>query len=127
MRKFLLIFLLIMALGACRNGEEGGENGNGAAGGQDSAEITESVREATAVPPTATPLPTPRSLPEQKVPGHIYPVSTRTIHTVQYGDTLSKIAQQYDVSVKSISDANRIYNFDLIQVGDTLYIPSCDQ
>lgn len=127
MRKLLLILLVVLALAACQNGGEESNGGDAAVDTQETGtEVTESIREATAVPATATPLPTPRSLPEQKLPDHIFPVPTRTIHIVQPGDTLSVIAAQYGVTVKDVSDANRIYNFDLIQVGDTLYIPPCE-
>jgi len=64
--------------------------------------------------PTPTPnvpiiLPTPRS-------------STLT-YTVQVGDTLRLIAQQYQVSVDQIVSTNNLYNPNLIEVGQDLIIP----
>ena len=56
------------------------------------------------------------------------PAATEQIHTVEKGDTLSKIAKQYygDASKwKAIHEANRdlIANPDLIQIGWALKIP----
>ncbi|MEZ4836668.1 MAG: LysM peptidoglycan-binding domain-containing protein [Caldilineaceae bacterium] len=45
-------------------------------------------------------------------------------HTVRPGDTLSRIAQSYGVSMSSIMSANGIYNPDHIYVGQRLKIPS---
>ncbi len=45
-----------------------------------------------------------------------------TSYTVKRGDTLSKIANQYDTSVRAIKAANSMTS-DLIRVGDTLVIP----
>ena len=56
------------------------------------------------------------------------PAATEKIHTVEKGDTLSKIAKEYygDASKwKAIHEANRdlITNPDLIQIGWALKIP----
>lgn len=123
-KYFILIVLLGIMLAACQNDENGSSDG-APVSGPDNTELVEVVQEPTAVPPTSTPLPTAQPLPQREFAGHIYPVSTRTIHVVQPGDTLSVIARQYGVTVKEVSDANRIYNFDMIYVGDTLYIPPC--
>jgi LysM repeat protein len=45
------------------------------------------------------------------------------IHTVQRGETLGTIAQQYDVTVDEIAAANNIANVNVITVGDELIIP----
>ncbi|MEO0511015.1 MAG: LysM peptidoglycan-binding domain-containing protein [Verrucomicrobiota bacterium] len=45
-----------------------------------------------------------------------------TTYTVRRGDTLSKIAKQYDTTVKAIKAANS-KNSDVIQIGETLIIP----
>lgn len=45
-----------------------------------------------------------------------------TSYTVKRGDTLSKIANQYDTSVRAIKAANSMTS-DLIRVGETLVIP----
>lgn len=60
----------------------------------------------TPVPPAPTPVPSP----------------TRIRHRVQPGDTLSTIAEKYDVSVQSIMRANNLRN-DVIRIGDELIIP----
>jgi len=64
---------------------------------------------ATPTPNPAILLPTPRS-------------ETLT-HTVQPGETLRKIAQNYQVSVSQIITINQIANPNLIEVGQLLLIP----
>lgn len=49
-------------------------------------------------------------------------VPART-HTVQAGETLTSIAQQYGVTVQAIVAANEITNPDRVTVGTTLIIP----
>lgn len=44
-------------------------------------------------------------------------------HVVQSGETLSAIAQRYNVSLSSLVDANAIVNPSAIQAGQTLVIP----
>jgi LysM repeat protein len=48
--------------------------------------------------------------------------TTRT-HVVVLGDTLSKLAIQYQVNVKTLMKANRLTS-DLIKLGETLKIPA---
>jgi LysM repeat protein len=45
------------------------------------------------------------------------------VHTVQAGDTLNRISQQYDVSVEDIMAANNLTDPNVIGVGDSLTIP----
>ena len=45
-------------------------------------------------------------------------------YTIQPGDTLGAIAEQFGVSIEDLAAANDITNPDLIQPGDTLTIPS---
>lgn len=128
MRKILL-FILLLALGtvACAQlpGLGGGGNGdeNEVAQDSESSDEEEAPRvEVTAtptLPPTFTPDPMGRA-------GHISPVSTRTIHIVQAGETMSQIAAKYGVDTKFLADSNRIYNYHLIKVGQVLYIPPCE-
>jgi LysM repeat protein len=77
--------------------------------------------EPTAAPtdvPTATPAPTeaPTAAPEPTAPRK---------YTVQPGDTLRSIAEQFNVSVKSIIDANQLSDAeaDSLRVGQELVIP----
>ena len=44
------------------------------------------------------------------------------IYTIQYGDTLTAIAQKYDVTIQSIVQLNNIANPNLIYAGDRLRI-----
>ena len=54
----------------------------------------------------------------------LYNSTTPHTHTVQPGDTLSKIAKRYNVSVEDLLRANpRIKNPDYIQVGWKIKIP----
>jgi LysM repeat protein len=127
MRKLLWFMILILLFAACRSDDpsqssDGSNNGDG-----NGAVVVEAPRIEDTPVPTNTPIPTPFPLPTRENPDHVFPVATRTIHTIQYGDTLSKIASQYDVTIKSISDANRHYDFDYIIAGDQLYIPLCEE
>lgn len=45
-------------------------------------------------------------------------------HVVQPGDTMTRIAQQYNVSVEALMAANNLSNANYIQVGQTLVIPT---
>lgn len=47
-------------------------------------------------------------------------------YTIQSGDTLSKIAQRFNVSVKQLQEANGIKNANLIFAGSTLKLPSVE-
>ncbi len=46
------------------------------------------------------------------------------VHVVVEGDTLTRIAAQYGVTVTAIQDANGITDASLIFVGEHLVIPS---
>ena len=48
---------------------------------------------------------------------------TLTVYTVQNGDTLGSIAQQFDVSVQDLMAANGLTDPDVLSVGQTLVIP----
>jgi len=120
MRKLLVVLLMIMvvlAMVACDQEDEVPTD-------QDATTVAE---EAPRIEVTPTP-----TLPATYTPaamgraGHLFAVSTRTIHVVQPGDTLGGIARQYGLTYKAVADANRIYNYDLIEVGDVLYIPPCE-
>lgn len=47
----------------------------------------------------------------------------QTVHVVQSGDTLAKIAQKYRVSVSALVEANGLASADMIRVGQRLQIP----
>ena len=64
------------------------------------------------VEPTATPVPTPT------------PEPTPEVYVVAKGDTMSKIAKKYGVTVDEIMAANpQIKNPNKIQIGDEIVIP----
>lgn len=67
--------------------------------------------------PILTPTPdAPRILPTARTESESY--------TVQYGDTLGKIAQRYGVTLEAIIAANNITNPNLLSVGVVLTIPA---
>ena len=50
--------------------------------------------------------------------------NTTQIYVVQYGDTLSKIAQEYGTTVATLASINNIQNVNLLYVGQIIKIPS---
>ncbi len=80
----------------------------------------------TAQPIAATPIP-----PATTTPRPVTPVATPTptvtptpiIYAVQSGDTLLKIAIQFDRSVEAIQEANGIIDPRFLQIGQELVIP----
>ncbi len=130
MRKFILITLLLLVLAACSNNEDSPSetNNNNSESNNSEQEIGSSEVPDVEEPPAPTPTPTlPPANPiaTPTIPDHVYAVTPRLIHIVEYGDTMTTIANQYKVSIKALADANRIYNFDLIRVDDKIYIPPC--
>jgi LysM repeat protein len=65
--------------------------------------------------PTDTPTHTPTSTPTN--------TPTPVIHTVQAGDTLIGIAEQYGISVEALQEANDILDPRRLQIGQELVIP----
>lgn len=49
--------------------------------------------------------------------------TTNSTYTVKSGDTLSKIARQFNTTVAKIAQANKIQNVNFIRVGQKLLIP----
>jgi len=85
---------------------------------------------ATAVPThtptaTATPTPVPTATPTPTATATPTPTATPlpVTYTVQAGDTLSKMAKDYGVSVEALVAANNIENPNVIPVGLVLIIP----
>lgn len=74
----------------------------------------------TPEPPTATPEP-PTATPEPAPP----PAAGPRTYTVQPGDTLRSIAEQFGVSVEALLDANNLTpaEADALRVGQELIIP----
>lgn len=122
MRKYLVFILLLsLVTVACSQLQNNGDNGSS----EEAQETAE--QEAPRVEVTATPTLPPTYTPESMGRGgHISPVSTRTIHIVQAGETMGQIAAKYGVDTKFLADSNRIYNYHLIYVGQVLYIPPCE-
>lgn len=89
-------------------------------------------------PPGLVPLPTPalpvETLPTQE-PLPVEPTieavaptaeapAADTIHTVQAGDTLFKIALQYDVTLDEITAVNDIPDINRLEIGQQIVIPA---
>ncbi len=87
---------------------------------QDIAAITFSPTEN---PPTATAQPTATATPTPRPPTAT-PTVEPVVHTIKDGETLSKIAQNYGVTVEAIMEANGLTNPDRIVAGQTLIIPA---
>jgi hypothetical protein len=66
-------------------------------------------------PPPRTPTPTITPAPPTQPP--------QRIHVIIQGDTLSYLAQQYDVSVEAIMKANGITDANMLSIGQRLIIP----
>ena len=49
----------------------------------------------------------------------------KVLYTIKRGDTLSKIASEYDTTVNEIATLNNISNPDLIYAGSTIRVPNC--
>ena len=90
--------------------------------------------------PTPTPAPEPTLIPyatytpfltrapHQTSTPIVKPTATApvevTTHEVKAGDTLSRIAERFGVTVEAIAEANNISNPNLVRVGQILIIPT---
>ena len=85
----------------------GGRDGGGPGGAGASASPSSAVEESPSPSPTAIPEPTPQ------------------LYTIKSGDTLSKIARRFNVTLDALLAANKdtIKNPNRIQVGDEIIIP----
>lgn len=66
-------------------------------------------------PAGGSPSPTPTATPEA--------TPTPVSYTVQSGDTLARIAQQFDVTVEALAEANNITDPSRLEIGQQLVIP----
>ena len=78
--------------------------------------IPDSGGETAVPPPTNQPSPPPASPPSP-------PPATASTYTVRSGDSLSRIARQFGLSVEALAYANNISNWGVIYPGQVLNIP----
>lgn len=71
---------------------------------------------------TAIATPTPEPLPTETPTPRPTRTPTAQIYVVQPGDTLSRIAERFGVTVDALAKANLIVNRDALQVGQELTI-----
>jgi hypothetical protein len=80
--------------------------------------------------PQAGPSPTPSlsasSLPLGSIGPSVVPEATEQVYIVQSGDTMSKIAKKFHVTLQGLIDANKttIPNPDNLKIGDQVIIPA---
>lgn len=86
------------------------------------APIAETRQPTATQPPTATPR---RATPIPSPTATVSP--TPVVYTIQSGDTLLKVAIQFDVSTEALQEANGIVDPRFLQIGQTLIIPPSDQ
>jgi len=77
--------------------------------------------EPTAAPTSAGETPAPTSAPEATA---VPETAGGTIHTVQAGENLFRIALRYGTTVDALAQANGLSNTSLVYVGQQLTIPS---
>lgn len=81
--------------------------------------------------PTGTPQPTPILMLTRPATATSTVTATPTVtptpsvrtHTIQTGETLASIAEEYDVTVEAIVEFNELANPNVIEVGQELLIP----
>ncbi len=120
--RFLLVFIIIAFL--CVSDVASLENNS-----SDSNQVNQKL-EIPKYLPTVSPTSTPRIFtPTPTATIEITPTPTAeeipalpTYYIVKSGDTLQKIAEQFNVSITYIAYKNQIQNLDLIFVGQELYI-----
>jgi LysM repeat protein len=84
------------------------------------------LTETLIVEPSATPndsTPSPTRTPIGNATGPALPGGCSALHTVQAGETLTAIAQQYGVSVQVLARANKISATSELSLGQVLCIP----
>jgi LysM repeat protein len=58
------------------------------------------------------------------IPAITVPTSGADFYVVQSGDTITGIAQQFDIDPSTLADFNNIADWNSIAVGDKIYIPA---
>jgi hypothetical protein len=129
MKKAIIIalFLLLLVVACSEDGptdlpifDQEGEDGSAVA--SDNVPRTDAPT-PTMLPATFTPVPRINEGHLSILGGGVFASSTRIIHIVQPGDTLTKLCDRYGVPIDVLARINNIRNEDLIEVGDSLIIP----
>ena len=84
---------------------------------------------ATGLPATAMPTATnrPQLQAQMQLPTAAPTAVRQATHTVQPGETLTRIAARYNISVRDLLAANNLPNPDLLDVGQALLLPAAVQ
>src|SRR5687767_14832394 len=115
--KIALLLVLVLALAGCD---------------LELTEIAQSPVESTPTSRTLPAQPSPTTLPAEAAPA-ASPTTAPSApgaggaprkYTVQSGDTLSQIAEQFDLTTAELIEANNISSADFLQIGQVLIIPS---
>ena len=83
--------------------------------------------ETLSVEASVTPIeitPGPSRTPIANASGPALPAGCAALHTVQAGEDLTQIAQQYGVDVNALARANKITDLSQLAIGEVLCIPS---
>jgi murein DD-endopeptidase MepM/ murein hydrolase activator NlpD len=127
-RKRLWVFSLIVIITACsRPWTESGEITPVSVWASAQVPTTASAATPTIsyTLPTARPTGAPVMTPTPDAPHYQASEAQRPeTYVVRAGDMLSAIAERYSVSVEAIVEANHITNPDVLEVGQTLIIPT---
>lgn len=125
LRSIVCLTLLGLVLASCGSGDGAlatlvptvAGSGAGSDAVTDDSPRVDATAPDDGIPPTWTPVPTAEAPP---------PPATRApdeSYTVQPGDTLAEIAEEFGVDLQRLASANNIQNIDIIRVGEVLTIP----
>lgn len=108
-----------LSLAACGRSAPEGATTDAASGVEPATAGVQVVSAAPVVDPAVT---VPTTVTTETVPSSM--VQTASTYVVEAGDTLSVIAEQFQVTVAALSEANNITDVDAIKPGQELIIPA---
>ncbi|MEG3585691.1 MAG: LysM peptidoglycan-binding domain-containing protein [Actinomycetota bacterium] len=125
MKKFLgIVILAVLAFSACG----GGSSDEAPPANQDNGDTVETETETeTGEPKDNTTTEAPVVVEPTPTAQVVIPTPAPLIHTVQPGNSLSQIAQSYGVPIEVLAAENGIDDYNLIQVGQEIVIPTLEE